>query len=170
AAARPRCRARARVLLGLRHRLELGAVRGPRLEPARRLRGRVEPARGAALPGHLPQLQLPPRASPPPGRPLDPPAAPGEAGRSRALVLLDLLAALARRRPCPSPRRAGAASPHRLPAQRGAPMTARPISWPTWGRLATGMGGAVRVAIVFFPVYLGGAAGPAARPGHGHPS
>ena len=48
-------------------------------------------------------------------------------------------------------------------------MTARALSWPTWGRFSTGVAGALRVALVFFPVYLGCAAATAARTAHRHP-
>jgi hypothetical protein len=46
---------------------------------------------------------------------------------------------------------------------------ARGISWPTWGRLTTGLAGALQVSLVFFPVYLGCAAVTAARGSHWHP-
>jgi PAP2 superfamily len=45
----------------------------------------------------------------------------------------------------------------------------RPLSWPTKTRLTTGLSGALRVALVFFPVYLGCAAVTAARTSHWHP-
>jgi len=48
-------------------------------------------------------------------------------------------------------------------------VTARGISWPAWGRLTTGLAGALRVALVFFPVYIGCAAVTAARARHWHP-
>src|SRR5262249_11016272 len=150
-------------------RLELGAVHRPRLERPRRPRRRMEPARGAALPGRLPQLQLPPRASPAPGHSVDPPAPLREAGRPRAVVRVDLLAALARRGPRTPRPRPGAASGLGLPPQRGAAMTARGISWPTRSRVTTGIAGAIRVALVFFPVYIGCAALTAARAEHWHP-
>jgi len=46
---------------------------------------------------------------------------------------------------------------------------ARGISWPTWGRLTTGLAGALQVSLVFFPVYLGCAAVTAVRGSHWHP-
>jgi membrane-associated phospholipid phosphatase len=48
-------------------------------------------------------------------------------------------------------------------------VTARGISWPTRSRVTTGIAGAVRVALVFFPVYIGCAALTAARAAHWHP-
>lgn len=37
-------------------------------------------------------------------------------------------------------------------------MTGRPLTWPTWQRLAAGITGALVASLVFFPIYLGGAA------------
>jgi membrane-associated phospholipid phosphatase len=37
-------------------------------------------------------------------------------------------------------------------------MTGRPLSWPSWERLAAGITGALIVSAAFFPIYLGGAA------------
>jgi hypothetical protein len=48
-------------------------------------------------------------------------------------------------------------------------MTPRPLSWPTRGRLTTGLAGALQVSLVFFPVYLGCAAVTAGRARHWHP-
>jgi hypothetical protein len=48
-------------------------------------------------------------------------------------------------------------------------MTRRGLSWPTPGRITTGLAGALRVALVFFPVYIGCAAVTAARGAHWHP-
>jgi membrane-associated phospholipid phosphatase len=45
-------------------------------------------------------------------------------------------------------------------------MTGRPLSLPSWERLAAGIAGALVVSAVFFPVYIGGAAIAGAR---GHP-
>lgn len=42
-------------------------------------------------------------------------------------------------------------------------MTPHPLSWPTPRRLATGIGGAMLVSLVFFPIYIGCAALTAAR-------
>jgi membrane-associated phospholipid phosphatase len=47
-------------------------------------------------------------------------------------------------------------------------MIPRGLSWPTLRRLATGVTGALRVSLVFFPVYLGCAALTAARASHWH--
>jgi len=44
-------------------------------------------------------------------------------------------------------------------------MTGRPLTLPSWDRLAAGITGALLVSLVFFPVYLGGSA-IAARHGH----
>lgn len=48
-------------------------------------------------------------------------------------------------------------------------MTTRGITWPTWGRLTAGLAGALRVSLVFFPVYIGCSAVTAARAAHWHP-
>jgi membrane-associated phospholipid phosphatase len=48
-------------------------------------------------------------------------------------------------------------------------MTGRPISWPTRSRLTAGLAGGLRVALVFFPVYIGCATVTAARAAHWHP-
>jgi membrane-associated phospholipid phosphatase len=37
-------------------------------------------------------------------------------------------------------------------------MSGRPLAWPSWERLATGITGALIVSAAFFPIYLGGAA------------
>jgi membrane-associated phospholipid phosphatase len=37
-------------------------------------------------------------------------------------------------------------------------MTGRPLTWPTWHRLAVGIAGAFVVSLAFFPTYLGGMA------------
>jgi membrane-associated phospholipid phosphatase len=42
-------------------------------------------------------------------------------------------------------------------------MKGRPLSWPTLDRLVTGIGGALIVSLLFFPIYLGCAAITAAR-------
>src|SRR5262249_19352841 len=89
--------------------------------------------------------------------------------RPRAVVRVDLLAALARSGPRAPRRRAGAPSRLGLPPARGALVTARALSWPTGGRLSTGLAGALRVALVFFPVYLGCGAARAARRAQRHP-
>jgi hypothetical protein len=48
-------------------------------------------------------------------------------------------------------------------------MIPRWLSWPTPGRFAAGLSGALRVSLAFFPVYTGCAAVTAARAGRWHP-
>lgn len=42
-------------------------------------------------------------------------------------------------------------------------MTGRPLTWPTWRRLAVGITGALVVSLAFFPIYAGGLAFAALR-------
>jgi membrane-associated phospholipid phosphatase len=46
-------------------------------------------------------------------------------------------------------------------------MSGRPLTWPTWRRLAVGVIGALVVSLAFFPIYVGGMAFAALR---GHPA
>ena len=125
--------------------------------------------RVAARPAHPLELQLPPRPSPPARHPLDPPAALRPARGPATVLRVDLLAHVAWRRARPGRRRSRAPSARALRAGRVAPMTPRPPSWPTLGRLTAGVSGALFVALVFFPVYLGSATLTASRASHWRP-
>src|SRR5262249_11939227 len=127
--------------------LELAAIHRPCLERTRRARGRLEPALLADNPGDLPQLQSPSRASSRARDPMDTSARTRAPRGSQSVILVDLLLAVGRRAPGTSTALAHA---------RAAVMSSRPLSFPTWQRLWTGILGALVVSLVFFPIYVGG--------------
>ena len=77
------------------------------------------------------------------------------AARSEPVVLVDLLLALGRRAPGAAGRRHRDARSQPWSRNHDRP-TARPC--PTWRRLLVGIAGAAVVSLVFFPIYVGGAA------------